>query len=364
MRLQQTVEVATLDSPAASWRQGWPCPVHCLGPGLLKYGYTPRFPRWLRQNLARFDAVVIHGIWQYHSLATWTILRRSSVPYYLFTNGMLDPWFKQRYPLKHLKKLLYWAAVEHRVLRDAHGVLFTSEEERLLARQSFSLYRANEIVVNFGIAGLAGDAGAQRAQFLQRFPHLRGKRCFLFVSRLDPKKGCDLLIEALAPLLQADPALQLVIAGPDKSGQQQQLANLAEQLGVTQSITWAGWLSEELKVGAFQAAEAFVLPSHQENFGMVVAEALSVPLPVLISNKVNIWREIAADNAGLVAEDTVEGTRHMLQRWLALSEQERQAMGRNAADCFRQRFHIDTGGRNILQLFGQHARNPHPSAAA
>ena len=97
---------------------------------------------------------------------------------------------------------------------------------------------------------------------------------------------------------------------------------------------------------------------------MVVAEALSARLPVLISNKVNIWREIAADDAGLVAEDTLQGTRQMLQRWLALSDDERRAMASNAARCFRQRFHIDSEACNILQLFAQHARQPPQRCAA
>ena len=364
IRLQQEVEVVSLDSPANPWQREWPCPVHCVGPAVFKYGYAPRFARWLRHNLARFDAVVVNGIWQYHSLATWRVLRASAVPYYVFTHGMLDPWFKRRYPLKHLKKLLYWPWAEYRVLADARAVLFTSEEEKLLARQSFPLYRAREIVLSYGTPGLTGDADAQRTMFLQRFPHLRGKRCFLFLSRIHPKKGLDLLIEACAPLLRADAALQLVIAGPDKSGLQPQLARLAQQLGVSQSITWTGWVNDDVKAGAFHAAEAFVLPSHQENFGMVVAEALSARLPVLISNKVNIWREIAADDAGLVAEDTLQGTREMLQRWLALSDDERRAMAGNAAHCFRQRFHIDSEACNILQLFAQHARQPPQRCAA
>jgi glycosyltransferase involved in cell wall biosynthesis len=277
---------------------------------------------------------------------------------------MLDPWFKRHYPVKHLKKMLYWPWADYRVVRDAYGVLFTSEEERLLARQSFPAYRAREIVVNYGTPGVTGDANAQRALFLQRFPDLRGKRCFLFLSRIHPKKGCDLLIEAFAPMLRSDPSLRLLLAGPDRAGLQPTLARLAEQLGVTQSLIWTGWLDDELKAGAFRAAEAFVLPSHQENFGMVVAEALSCQLPVLISNKVNIWREVVADEAGLVGADDLEGTRGMLQQWLTLSTEVRQAMARNAERCFRQRFDIDSDACNILRLFTQHTSKVQQSRAA
>jgi glycosyltransferase involved in cell wall biosynthesis len=355
LRLNHSVEILTLDAPDNAWSRDCDCAVHCVGPGLLKYGYAPGFAPWMRRNVARFDAVVVNGIWQYHSFATWRALRQAAVPYYVFTHGMLDPWFKSQYPLKHVKKLLYWPWAEYQVLRDARAVLFTSEEERLLARRSFPRYHAREIVVNYGTPGICGDPAVQRETFLAQFPQLRGQRILLFLGRIHPKKGCDLLIEAFAPLLQLEPSLRLVIAGPDQGGTQPELMRRAQRLGVAHALTWTGMLRGELKAGAFRAAEAFVLPSHQENFGIAVAEALSCELPVLISDKVNIWREIVTDHAGLVAHDSPQATRQLLQRWLALSESERQAMARNAGRCFRQRFHIDTAAINILLLFAQYS---------
>ena len=129
----------------------------------LGYAFSPRFIPWLRENRSRYDAVIVNGIWQFHSFATWRALRNSSTPYVLFTHGMLDPWFKKQYPLKHLKKWMYWPWAEYRVLRDAQAVLFTCEEERVLARQSFWLYRCNEVVVNFGTPEPTGEP-ATRSQ--------------------------------------------------------------------------------------------------------------------------------------------------------------------------------------------------------
>ncbi|HEX4598257.1 MAG TPA: glycosyltransferase [Burkholderiaceae bacterium] len=362
--LNQHVEIVTLDAPNAAREPECECAVHSVGPAYLKYGYTPRLLPWLRRNLARFDAVVINGLWQYHSVATWSVLHDSPVPYYVFTHGMLDPWFRQQYPLKHVKKRLYWPWAEYRVLRDARGVLFTSEEERHLARQSFSRYRADEFVVGYGTPGLEGNPAAQREMFLQQFPGLRGKRAFLFLGRIHPKKGCDLLIEAFASVARLDPSLQLVIAGPDQTGLQARLARRAHQLGIAHALTWTGMLRGDMKAGAFHCAEAFVLPSHQDNFGIAVAEALSCQIPVLISNKVNIWREIAADHAGFVADDTLQGTEQLLRRWLALGRDERQAIARNALQCFRQRFHIDAVASNLAALFERHGNEPRQSFAA
>ena len=347
-RSGQRVEVASMDAAGAPWAAGYPCPAHLLGPGRLgTYGYAPALLGWLQRQAPRINVIVVHGLWQYHGLAAWRLWRRTGTPYFVYTHGMLDPWFKRAYPLKHLKKSLYWPWAEYRVLRDARRVLFTCEEERLLARQSFGRYRASESVVGFGIPRPPGNPAQQRAAFLERFPELRGKRLMLFLGRLHPKKGCDLLIEAFAAAAARDPQLQLVMAGPDQQGVSKILKERADRLGLGQRILWPGMLSGDLKWGAFHAAEVFVLPSHQENFGIAVVEALACGLPVLISNKVNIWREIAADRAGLTDEDTLEGTSRLLGGWLDLPAAERADMARRAVECFRVHFMIDAAAHNL-----------------
>jgi len=101
------VELASCDAPDAHWLLTSDVTIHALGPSSGKYGYTPRLLPWVRNNAHRFDAIIIEGLWQYHSFATWQVLRKSKIPYFVFTHGMLDPWFKHTYPLKHLKKWLY-----------------------------------------------------------------------------------------------------------------------------------------------------------------------------------------------------------------------------------------------------------------
>ena len=131
------VEIATLDDPDAAFVKRFPLPIHPLGPVWSKYGYTSRLLPWLRSHASEFDLVIVNGLWQYTSFAVWQALRHRTTPYVVFPHGMLDPWFKQRYPLKHVKKWLYWPWAEYRVLRDASAVLFTSEDERRLAKESF-----------------------------------------------------------------------------------------------------------------------------------------------------------------------------------------------------------------------------------
>lgn len=348
------VEVACLDAPDAPWLKTFPLKSHALGPSISGYRYSKNFSPWLHENVANYDVLIVNGIWQYSSFGIWLTLHSLrkqgsyTPPYFVFTHGMLDPWFKRTYPLKHLKKWLYWPWAEYRVLRDAQAVLFTCEEERILARQSFWLYKCNEIVINYGTAAPLGDPAAQRQIFLERFPELRDKRLFLFLSRMHEKKGCDLLIEAFAKVIESNNSLHLVMAGPDQTGWQAQLQARAEKLGIAQKISWTGMLSGDLKWGAFQAAEVMVLPSHQENFGIVVSEAMACGVPVLISNKVNIWREVAEDGAGIVANDDLEGTTYLLQKWLAMSSEEQRSMQNKAKQCFNKRFEIHQAAQSLI----------------
>ena len=353
------MEVLSLDGSEAAQGNAFPAPVHAVGPVDSKYGFSRKLVPWLRENVARYDIAVINGIWTYASFGAWRVFRQSRIPYVVFTHGMLDPWFKRTYPAKHLKKWLYWPWADYRVLRDAKAVLFTSDEERLLARKSFWLYAAKEVVTCYGTARPSGERDLQIAAFLERFPHLQGKRVILLMGRVHPKKGCDLAIEAFARVLAHSENFHFVIAGPDQVGWRPSLEEMSRRLNVSDKITWTGMLTGDLKWGAMYASEVLFLPSHQENFGIVVAEALACGLPTLISDKVNIWREIVSEGAGLVAVDDVEGAVSLLKRWVALPEDQRKAMRESARDCFERRFEIHQVGRTLLRVLSGFASQQH-----
>jgi glycosyltransferase involved in cell wall biosynthesis len=349
-------EVASLDSPNVVSHLDFPATVTGLGPGAGVYGYTSRAVPWLKANVARFDLVVINGIWNYNTVAAYRALAGTGIPYAVFTHGMLDPYFKQRYPLKHLKKTIYWHLILRKIMCKAATVFFTCEEEKILARQSFSGYKVHETIVPYGTSGPSCDIAAAGEEFLARWPHLRGKRLALSLGRIHPKKATDILIEAYAATLAKNPDWHLVIAGPDQIGWQHELEALAARLGIADRVTWTGMLKGSLKWGAYSASEIFVLPSHQENFGIVVAEALACGLPVVISTKVNIWREISSYWAGLVGDDTLDGTRAALDRWSELDAEEISAVRIRAKKCFDALFNFETTSQKALAIVEQLAK--------
>jgi glycosyltransferase involved in cell wall biosynthesis len=354
LRAGNEVEIATLDAPTDgpegdAWQSSLPCPVHPCGPGKSNYGYSPRLDDWLEANRDRFDGVIVNGVWQYHGVAA----RRAFAgrkPYVVFAHGMLDPYFKNRFPLKHLKKLVYWTFQEHRTLNHAQAVCFTSEEEKRIAAEGFPFQHFRRVVIPYGTMGPSGEPAQLRQAFQSQFPEVAGRPYLLFLSRIHPKKGCDLLLEAFAAA--GAPEMQLVMAGPDETGWGTELRRLAERLGIASRVTWTGMLRGDAKWGALSGAEAFVLPSHQENFGIAVADALACGLIPLISDKVNIALDIAADGAGLVETDTVEGTTRLLQRFRALTTQERSTMRANALQCYLRRYALGNAAQELYQALG------------
>jgi len=331
------VEVACLDRPDADFLRGIDFPLHALGPRAGRFGFSWRMRNWLRENASRFDGLVMHGIWTWPGLAVRDAALRAARPYGVFPHGALDAWFNRKYPLKRLKKAAFWP-LQYRVLRDARHVFFTSESELELAAKSFQPSVWNGFVVPYGASEPAPEPETQIQAWRQRCPGLRERPYLLFLGRLHEKKGCDLLLRAFAAVAASAPELHLVMAGPDQVGWQAKLQQMAAKLGLAPRVHWPGMVTGDAKWGALRAAEAFVLPSHQENFGIAVAESLAVGRPVLISNQVNIWPEVHSEGVGLVDDDTQEGTERLLRRWLALSAGEREAMAAHCHPCYLRRY--------------------------
>lgn len=317
--------------PKTSWRRRLPW---------AHYGYQSGAVSWLKKHITDYDVVVVNGLWNFSTMAARIALVGSKVPYVVFTHGMLDPWFKKTYPIKSILKQIFWIFNEGPLLNNANAVLFTTEDERKSSRGAFWPYRVRERVVGYGTSDISGDPVAQEAAFRATLPALGNKHYLLYLSRIHPKKGCDLLIKAFADVAWAYPNLDLVIAGPDQVGWRTQLVEQARALNIADRIHWPGMVTGDVKTGAYRGCDAFVLPSHQENFGIVVAEALAASRPVLISNKVQIWREVETGGGGLVEPDDQAGTTRLLKRFLALDDSVRMAMAQSARATFLDKFEI------------------------
>ena len=349
------IEVAVCgDRQTDPWISQYPLPVHALGPAIgKKYCYTPRLRPWLEKHGRSYDAWVINAIWQFNSIGTASVAQRMRMPYFVYTHGMLDPWSKRAHPIKHLKKLVYWKLFEQNVLERACAVCFTAEEESRLASTYFPSSSWNAYVVGSGIAPPPAPNAHAIEALLQRCPEFRGKRLWIFLGRIHPKKGVDLMLKAFSALEPKKRNTHLIVAGPGDNAYISAMQRLAADAGVAGEVNFTGPLYGESKWAALKISELFILPSHQENFGISVVEALAMGVPVCISDKVNIWREIAAAEAGIVCGDTEPSLLAKLQGWNNLDSAEHAAFSKRAVACFQQNFHVERAARRYIARLSQ-----------
>lgn len=343
-------EVASVDDPDSSFLKDESLTIHALGPEKKPWSYSPHLYPWLIQNLPRFDVVIIHGLWLYQSYGVRKALlslgkSKVSVPrLFVMPHGMLDPYF-QRAPdrrMKAFRNWIYWKLIESKTINFANGVLFTCEAELLLARQPYRPYRPKrELNVGLGIEPPPSVEPIMLEEFFKCCPEIRGNSYILFLGRINEKKGVDLLIDGYAKTFNAE-SPKLVIAGPGLDSEYgQKIRQLVSgNARIKDAVFFPGMLKGAAKWGALYGAEAFALTSHQENFGIAVAEAMACGKPVLISNQVNIWKEIQETGGGLVANDTPTGAKDLFIQWENLTYEEKQEMGRRATLGFEKHFAI------------------------
>lgn len=329
--------------------------IHALGAGRFGYAYNAKLLPWLRQNISNYDAVIVDGLWLWTSLAAHFAWKKSGPKpkIFIMPHGMLDPWFQRDSSrrFKAWRNFFYWLLIEKNVVNSTDGLFFTSEEELNLARQTFPFYQPkHEYVVGLGTSRPPSFTPQMKEAFLHSCEALGNQRYLLYLARIHPKKGVDLLIQAYSDVLKSqklkDDCPELVIAGPGwDSPYGKKIQALIASMDCGKNIHMVGMLEGDAKWGALYGCEAFILPSHQENFGIAVVEALACNKPVLISDKVNIWREINSDGAGLVESDTLHGTRRLIERFL---KGEFFSADNRFWNCYETRFQIHSAAKRML----------------
>ncbi len=262
-----------------------------------RLAFSPELYRALAREARRCDVVHIHSLFLFPQFAAWRAARRAGVPYVVSPRGSLDPHLRRR---SRAVKAIGDALWQRAMLEGASALHATSDEEaRLIADVAPAVPRA---VVPNGIDCWAYETLPPASEFRQRF--LGGARgpVVMFLGRLSHKKGLDVLVRAFARARAGAPDARLCIAGPDDEGLTPSLRALAEREGAGGAVSFTGMLRGRDKLAALAAADVWALPSHSENFGIAVAEALAAGRAVVVSPGVNIAREIAAADAGVVAE--------------------------------------------------------------
>lgn len=258
--------------------------------------------RALAKAVPAADIVHIHGVYRFPQLIAGHHARRTGVPYWVRPYGSLDPYLffkKERRAPKRLFERLFVLKLLHR----ADAIHYTTEEERM--KVSFLKLRAPPVVVPNGLSDAPFIDLPPRGRFRARHG-LGDGPLILHFGRLTMKKGIDLLTAALGRISPQRPDLRLAIVGPDNEGFGVKVRAWVHEHGLDAVTVIPGMLEGEAKMEALRDADIFALPSYTENFGISVVEAMAAETPVVISNEVGIWREVAAHEAGLVVPCEVD----------------------------------------------------------
>lgn len=310
--------------------------------------YSVSWPlgRWLARHVRDYDLVHVHALFSFAALPAAYWAARARVPYVVRPLGTLNRWGMQH--RRPWLKRLSFAIIERQILRGAARIHYTSEQERVEAAELGLKHR--QTVVPLGIDLTPFTELPPRGWLRERVPGSAGRPVALFLSRLDPKKGLDLLLAALACARSRRPDLVLVIAGSGDPGFEQGVRRDAARLGLGDSIYWAGFLSDKEKLAALADADLFVLPSYSENFGVAAVEAMAARLPVVISDQVGIHREVAAARAGVVVPCERESLADALLR-VAFDASLRMELGARAQDLVRRRFSIQAMTAAVATMY-------------
>lgn len=291
---------------------------------------SPSLHRWLRNNVASFDLVEIHGVFSFVPIYAGWACRRSGTPYTVRPHGSLDPFDLRKHATA---KRLLGPVLFRPLLQKAMGVVLTSQTEA-------------DRLVTFGadppkaVAPLPVQGPVERGDG-ESFRTVHGipseALVVLLLGRLHPKKGLQFLIPALASLKPSFPNLWFLLVGTGESQHLQEVRDLLHHHNMSSWTTWSHFLGGQPKQSAFAASDIFALPSLNENFGIAVVEAMYARLPVLISTEVYIHDIVTAGDAGVACEPTVASCQSAL-RSLLEDEDGRRRMGGHGPGVVRRHF--------------------------
>jgi len=303
--------------------------------GATGWQFSWKMTKALKDNLKSFDIIYIVAIWNYPTAVAAYYCRRYKKPYIISPRGHL---FLATLRKKYWGKLPYYHLVAKRDLNSASAIHYTTEDE-VKCHSSLGL-KNKAIVIPNGIDLSEFADLPKRERLRDRYPYLKDKKVILFLSRINWKKGLDLLVKAYSVLAKERDDVHLLIVGNDEGGYGEKVKRWIKDKGIMKRVTFTGMLIEKDKMEAYAGSDIFVLPSYSENFGMVAIEAMACGIPVVISNQVGIYQEVGKKKAGIVVETNPESLLEGIRTVLDNNEL-RAEIAINGKKLVRESYDID-----------------------
>lgn len=314
-----------------------------------RYKFSVDLLRWLNRHAHEFNLAHIHALFSPVSSFAATICRQQKLPYILRPLGTLDPADLRK---KKQLKQLYAAILERPNLANAAGIHFTSVQEAKVSER-FGV-STRDLVIPLGVKPVKRVGEAETEEVCRKLGIPEDIPLVLFMSRIDPKKGLNLLLPALEALLAEGLNFHFVLAGtnPQDPSYEEKIKLQIQGSVLRSHTTITGFVTGELKSTLLQAADIFVLPSYYENFGIAVAEAMAAEVPVIISDQVHICQQVRESESGWVGATDVSEFTNMLR--IALQNPaERQRRGLCAQEYALKNYSWDAIAHQTIEAYNQ-----------
>ncbi|WP_414623981.1 hormogonium polysaccharide biosynthesis glycosyltransferase HpsP [Calothrix sp. CCY 0018] len=311
-----------------------------------RYKFSVDLLKWLNNHAKEYDLAHIHALFSPVSSTAAAVCRAKKLPYILRPLGTLDPADLRK---KKQLKQLYAAGLERPNIKKAAAIHFTSEQEAKVSHRFGVTTR--DLVIPLGVKQMQ-ECRDVKFNVSNQFNIPDNVPKILFMSRIDPKKGLDLLIPALEKLLSEGLDFHFVLAGtnPQDPSYEQKIKSQIQASPLDKHTTITGFVTGELKSALLETADLFVLPSYYENFGIAVAEAMVAGIPVVISDQVHICQDISGSESGWVGTTNTESIADLLREALKDPE-ERQRRGLQARKYALLNYSWDAIAQKIVEAY-------------
>jgi glycosyltransferase involved in cell wall biosynthesis len=306
-------------------------------------GWSPQLRSRLLKEGAGIDLIHSHGVWMFPNLYARQAATQLGIPLVVSPRGMLEQWSLDR---SRIKKYIAWHLFERANLAAAKLLHATSEAEASSFRK-IGLRQPIAIIPN-GVDLPGSELSVGREVLESRYPELIGRRWLLFLSRIHPKKGVAELLTAWRTVEGRFPDWQLIVAGPDLNGYG--ITAREQARGIETRVTFTGMLTGHGKQSAFTNSELFILPTHSENFGMAVAEALASGLPA-ITTKGAPWQELETHRCGWWIQLNETELVHSVETAMRSSSEDLREMGLRGRELMAKKYSWTRVGEQMAQAY-------------
>jgi glycosyltransferase involved in cell wall biosynthesis len=308
------------------------------------YKFSFSLTRWLYQRVTDYDLVHTNAIFSYPVLPAHWACQLHQVPYIMTPHGMLEPW---ALAYKAGKKRLYFSLLEKPALERASGIqMLASSEAKSIKQMNF---KTQIYIIPNGIHHQDFVAPSNPELFWDKFPHTRDRKLIIFLGRIDPKKGLDLLANAFVQVRKQFPDSHLIVAGPDNTGFLPTVRGYFDAVDCLDAVTFTGMLTGEIKYAALAAAEIYVAPSYSEGFSISVLEGMASGLPCIITTGCN-FPEAGEAEAAYIVDISADAIANALIDCLSNPEQSK-LIGDRARKLILEQYTWDRIANSLVQVY-------------